>query len=242
MVKYTVHSRTCNQVDITLFSMSNRDSLTKYTWPTMHRYCNAQGYAWITSKSPLEERHPSWSKIPLALSLIKNHLGNDCTNCTKDRYLIWVDDDMLITRPDIPITRFLDDFKKSPACIAMGEDVSRTFNCGLIIMKINDPKKVINLLETVWNKCLESEKFEPLWEQSTMHRLWKQGVIRENRDIFILPIRSIQSFYGRDPKHLRWREGDFIAHVSGIPIDDRITLAYELYNRLEQTPGNTIIP
>ncbi len=244
MVNYTVHTHRPRS-DIILFSMSNRSSLTRYTWPTMQRYCNAQGYAWITSESPLDERHPSWSKIPFALSLIRDHfIENHATipeNITRDRYLIWVDDDMLITRPDIPITRFLDDFKNSSACIAMGEDIDRTFNCGLMIMKVDDPHKLARVLETVWDQCLENEKHEPLWEQSTMHRLWHQGVIRENRDIFILPIRSIQSFYGRDPAHLRWRDGDFIAHVSGIPIDRRITLASELYERLERTPGNTIV-
>jgi len=152
-------------------------------------------------------RAAAWSKILLLGEIAPNY---DVS--------IWVDDDIIITRPEKPLDDFLNEFNKSGALIAVQQDKyeqSDPVNCGFMLVKKNGVK----MLQHIWNIAEGSNIMTARnWEQSAFVALWhNDSDFRKN--VFRFPPRTIQSFYRiGDPPEYTWANGDFSAHCSCEPV------------------------
>ena len=211
-----------------IVSLSDRPPLFTKTYPLMHKYAEKHGYELkIFTESFDKERHPTWSKIPA----LKFGLQDSSFD-----YVVWMDDDIVITNPEITLSSFVDkhNFRKSEACFLLSSDIpnepSTFMNCGIMFVKGNNPK-TLHLLNSAWaygDMC-------PLvrqncgHEQEALNFLYRFG----NRDDFcIVPLPNFQASarFQINPS-LTWKPGYFSIHLNNGPLAIKLQ-TYELVKKV----------
>ena len=189
---------------IVVCSFSDRPSFSQNSWNVLSKYCKKHGYDTVLRSSmPDTGRHQSWNKIILLKELSEKY---DIS--------VWIDDDIVITNPEVPLEYYLDIFEKSNAKIATQKDIdggSEPVNCGFMFVKYGSG----DLLQRIWDngegkECMTKSN----WEQVSIAELMKTAP----DDFFVYPSRTLHSFYNKNiPESDRWNDGDFAAHVvSGV--------------------------
>jgi hypothetical protein len=213
---------------ICIVSVSDRPPLFTKTYTLLNRYAERHGYTTRLHTEVLaKERHPSWSKIP-ALKLALQDSNYD--------YIVWMDDDIVITNPEIPLSHFIDkyNFRKSKATLLVSGDMpnepSTFMNCGILYMKASSAG-CMNLLDSAWaygDLCpLTQQNFS--WEQEAFNFMYRFG----NRDDFlIIPLPNFQASarFQSNPA-VTWKPGYFSAHLNNGPLPIKL-MTYELLNKL----------
>ena len=217
-----------NHCKIRVLSISDRPSLSDCIHKHLCDYCNHHGYdIQIVSHTLDSSRHISWSKVILLLDAIKAG-GYD--------YYVWFDDDVLITRQDIPLSQFITDHQfhsQAEKSILISEDVcdSCPFNAGVMICKPGASA----IMETIWNLAdVLGNRHKPNWEQDALIHYWRENANNAKNEIQIIPHRTIQSFY-RDydlPETLKWRQGDFAAHITGMELHMRLAILQTIVDKV----------
>ena len=194
-----------------IVSVSDRPALYSKTFPLLQSYCEKHSYSLQLHIDSLDkERHPSWSKIP-ALSLALQ-------DCTFD-YVVWMDDDIVITNPDIPLSHFIDkyNFRKLKATLLVSADMpnepSTSVNCGILFLKAKSPL-ALPILQSIWRYAdlcpITRTSFS--WEQEAVNFLYRYG---DRDDFCIIPLPNFQA-----PARfqfnlaLSWKPGYFSAHLN----------------------------
>lgn len=217
---------------VAVVSLSDRAEVRGRSWPVLHAYCQRHGYLFVTSEVSLcEERHPSWSKLLLMKEIMWRF--------PVLKTVVWVDDDVIVTRPETPLTEMLQDFLADPvALMAVQQDYyGQVFNMGVCAVK--NVAATWHLLDGIWQSAAEDTHKGHLWEQTALQRMWR---VNDNLRamVWILRPRTIQSFYrATDHEAYRWAPGDFAAHVLGT-VDDRhrIALMDQVLSTLPTAPQN----
>jgi len=217
-----------NKYKICIVSVSDRPDLFNRTFRLMHSYAQKHGYAIELHTQILDpSRHPSWSKIPaLKLSLSNN---------TYD-YVVWMDDDIVITNPDISLAHFIDkhNFRKSKSCVLVSSDMpnepSTFMNCGIFFTKGNYAMTT-GLLDAAWTYAESNPiiKQHCSWEQEAFNFLYRFGD-REAFTIVPLPNFQAPTRFQSDPA-ITWKLGYFAAHLNNGPLPIKLQ-TYELLKKV----------
>ena len=199
-------------------SLSDRPILSAPIYDKLKEYCSYHNYKCVLENKTLDDsRSPPWSKILLLQREMKNNPDYD--------YIIWIDDDILITNKDKKFENFI---KKYDTDIFVSADAHPAYpmNTGIIVCKNN--KETLKYLEHIWELC---EKY-PQYKNGVC--LWEQDVMtidyRVNKFVKIIPYGIIQTF--QRTQNLDWKEGDFSAHFTGMKMDARIKMRDEILTRL----------
>lgn len=214
-------------------SLSDRPLLSGPMFKTLKQYCDRHKYKCVLEDNLLDsDRAASWSKIKLLQREMKANPDIDT--------LVWIDDDILITREDL---RFEELIKPYPFehILVSADVVWSPFNCGVLVVKNDD--STYRLLEYIWNMCEEEEykyfKHNGLWEQDVLVRYCRMlKLMNPNQDspVTIIPHNIIQSFH-RDhdlPEKNKWKLGHFSAHFTGMSMEKRIQYRDEVLKYFEK--------
>ncbi len=135
-------------------------------------------------------------------------------------FIVWIDDDIIITNHEIELLKIIEEYIEDNNII-LSEEVVPPFNTGFIICRNN--QDTYDYLDRIYKLGENSEyKTKPNWEQEIMINDYNH-----NKDkIKIIPYGIIQNFY-RDynlPAEMKWKKGDFTAHLTGMNIDRRMSI------------------
>lgn len=210
-------------------SLSDRPILSEPMFKSLKEYCDRHDYKCVLENNTLtNERYPSWSKILLLQREMKANPNIDT--------LVWIDDDILITRQDIRFEELIKNYPFEHVLVS-ADVVYSPFNAGVLVVK-ND-EATYQFLQQIWDICEEEEfkyfKFNGLWEQDVMVRYCRMiSLMNPNQDspVTIIPHNIIQSFH-RDhtlPPDKKWKLGHFAAHFTGMSLEKRIQYRDEVLN------------
>ncbi len=201
----------------------------------MESYCLLHQYELIVHHKVFDNRRAApWSKI-LALQ--------HALRSSSAEWLVWVDDDILITNPHVSLAALIKRQSAHHACDASSHDGKTegeallTLEPDLIVSEDAQSKNGFPIntgilafrqsewshefLETVWSLGAKRQHTHaPWWEQTTITQLWseREDVRRRTR---VVPMPDLQSFYRYpetgDPSHTIWSPGCFNAHFTGLP-------------------------
>tara|TARA_S200002703_G_scaffold23747_1_gene20598 strand:- start:746 stop:1993 length:1248 start_codon:yes stop_codon:yes gene_type:complete len=202
-------------------SLSNRPILSGPMFKNLKSYCDRHNYKCILENDILDTtRAPSWSKIKLLQREMKANPNIDI--------LVWVDDDILLTRHDVQFEDLIAPYPFQNVLVS-ADVVWSPFNCGVLVIK-ND-ESTYKFLQKIYDMCDEEEynyfKYNGLWEQDIMVRYCRNiKLMNPNVDspVTVIPHNIIQSFY-RDhdlPEKNKWKVGHFSAHFTGMSLEKRI--------------------
>ncbi len=207
-------------------SLSDREWLYDLTKPNLQSYCDKFNIDFKFINHSLDnERATSWSK----LLLVKDLLLSDIYD-----YVIWIDDDILLTDFNKDIRDFIDNDK--PIIIQNDPDRKGNdtlyyddINCGFIFFKNgSETIDIINHIYDMGGKC--KYKTERNWEQNVFIDYYNNC---DKKSFDIKPYRTFQSFHRGDNSKHQWTMGDFSSHFSGIDKCRRIVLINVLSNKLK---------
>ena len=152
---------------------------------------------------------------------------------------VWIDDDILITRPETPLEDFFtDEFCTGIRPIIIQDDAVPNVPMNTGFMLVRNTQKCLNLLDAVWNSCdLYGTRFDRNCEQTTL------AMIHFNQDntlVDIVPYRRLHSFVTEwmITADQIWQPGDFSAHFLAGAVERRVQLLdYLVSNPLDFTPN-----
>jgi hypothetical protein len=226
--------RNTNKYKICVVSVSDRPALYSKTFSLFQHYTQKHGYALQVHTELLDgSRHASWSKIP-ALKLALQDTSFD--------YVVWMDDDIVITNPEISLSHFIDthNFRKKQACVMVSSDMpnepSTSMNCGIFFIKGGGLPSSMNLLSTAWSYAdvCPILKQSCSWEQEAFNFLYRYA----DRDAFhIIPLPNFQAptRFQADPA-ITWKHGYFAAHLNNGPLQIKL-MTYDLLAKVCKFPA-----
>ena len=214
-------------MNICICSLSDRPWLYDLTKPNLEKYCDKWGFDFKFCNHTLDiNRAQAWSKLLFSKDILKSN---------KYDYVIWIDDDILITdfnkdiRDFITTDKFIicqDDPQRNPAQQFLDYD---DINTGFIFFK-ND-EETINIIDHIYLMGGSSKyKTERNWEQNIIIDFYNKS---DKNLCDIKPYRTFQSFHRGDNNLNQWVMGDFSSHFSGIDKDMRIVLINVLSNKIK---------
>lgn len=215
----------------TIVSVSDRPELYLKTFLLMEQYVEKHKYKiQLHYKSLCEDRHPSWSKI-LALQKALETIDTD--------FVVWMDDDIMITNPEISLSSFVDNygFNNVKAFTMVSSDMpnepSTFMNCGIMFFKTKgeDLEKTKKILGDAWvyGDVSPLIKKDFSWEQEAFNFFYRYGY----RDQFlIVPLPNFQGItkFDVDPK-VTWKPGMLSAHLNCGGTEKKIQM-FHLINKI----------
>jgi hypothetical protein len=204
-------------VKIVFCSLSDRPDFSKPMFDHLQQYCDIYNYKCVLENKVLDTtRAPSWSKIKL--------LQREMLNNPDIPYIVWVDDDIIITNKDIKFEELINSYQFKN--ILISKEVVPPFNCGILVCKNNT--ETYNYLQHIWELCEKypSYKHKPNWEQE----IFIKDYYMNQSHIFLIPYKIIQSFYRVQNRD--WVKGHFSAHITGMSLDMRIQLRDEVLSQI----------
>ena len=196
-------------------SLSDRPILSKPMFDKLQRYCDRHNYKCVLENKSLDEsRAPAWSKIRLLQREMKNNPYYDL--------IVWIDDDILITREDVKFEDLIKPYSFDNILVSQ-DVVWSPINTGILVCKNN--QTTYDYLEEIWELCEQypEKKHGGLWEQDIMVTHARMNTNKKFH-LTVIPHNILQSFY-RDhdlPAEKKWRIGHFSAHFTGMPLERRI--------------------
>lgn len=209
---------------VLVLSVSTQPQIAAATTPHLRAYCDRHGYDFETLSTPLDtSRHLAWSKIVLLLRTLAGAHNYE--------YLVVVENDVVITNKQIPITTFAHQyqFDANPAQKVMvpeGADGNTPFDTGITILK----PTAVPMLRMLWNLATLPELKPKQWQKD-----WDGDVLRyyytnasKPVDILIVPHRTLLSFESAQNHLAVWKEGDFAVRLTASGDDDKVKKVAEL--------------
>jgi len=217
-----------NKYKFCIVSVSDRPSLYVNTFSLMQKYAQKHTYSLQLHTQILDkDRHPSWSKIPALKFALQN---------TSFDYVVWMDDDIVITNPDISLSHFVDkyNFRKAKASLLVSADMpnepSTFMNCGILFLKAQSPT-TMEILNSVWAfgdiNPLTKQSFS--WEQEAFNFLYRYG---NREDFSIIPLPNFQApARFQFNQTVTWKPGYFSAHLNNGPLPIKLQ-TFELLKKV----------
>lgn len=205
-------------------STPDRKSFAQITGKNQKDYAEKYHYSYRVYDHSFDTNRPEeWSKIVALMQQIGK---------TSHEWLMWIDDDIMITNPSIKLESFVAKYPHYDLIIA--KDALVPMNNGIFLIRNNNWAK--KFLMDVWITGAYRNlltRGESLLEQQTMTDLYDQK--KEYKDkIVIIPQRELNSFlrsakdYPDDPQESKWQPGDFVAHITGTSYENRTKIAQDL--------------
>jgi hypothetical protein len=199
-------------------SLSDRPEFSQPIYDKLKEYCSYHNYKCVLEDKVLDDsRASAWSKILLLQREMKNNEDYD--------YIIWIDDDILITDKNKKFEEFIEKYD-CDIFVSADAHPSYPMNTGIIVCK--NKNETLKYLEHIWELCEKypHSKNAGLWEQDIMTIDYET-----NKFVKIIPYGIIQTF--QRTQNLDWKEGDFSAHFTGMPIETRIKMRNEVIERIK---------
>jgi len=161
-------------------------------------YCEKHGYDFIDDESIYDDSRPiPWSKIPLLLKYLDKY-----------DYLIWVDADILIMTPEIPIEYFIEKYKDYDFVI--GTDWIYE-NTGIMLIKNCDFS--YKFLNAIWPNEYNPEEFTNArygnYEQGSIINLIDKNYAEAKKHLKVTENQDIWNSYWYS-----WNWGNFAIHFA----------------------------
>jgi hypothetical protein len=202
---------------VLVLSVLTQPQLAAATTPHLRAYCDQHGYDFKTLDTPLDtSRHLAWSKIVLIVRTLAQAHNYE--------YLVVVDNDVVITNKQIPITAFTHRFQfdANPAQKVLVSEASDSspFDTGITILK----PTATPLLRMLWNLATWPELKPKHWQKDWDNDVLRYYYTHANKpvDILIVPHRTLLSYEtAQDPLAI-WKEGDFAMRLTAADEGERI--------------------
>jgi len=215
--KYELNKEIMNR-PMLFCSLSDRPELSAPMFEKLKEYCSYHNYKCVLEDKVLDTtRAPAWSKILLLQREMKSNPDIPL--------IVWIDDDIIITNKEKRFEELIKDYTFEN--ILISREVVPPFNCGILVVKNN--QESYDYLTHIWELCEKypEYKHKPNWEQ----QIFIKDYYNDQSHIFPIPYRIIQSFYRTNNKD--WKEGDFSAHITGMPLETRKNMRDEVLNRIK---------
>ena len=191
---------------ITVYDL-NMAPIGDLTSPLMEAYADRHQLKFEKTTNLPTDVPASWNKLPLALDAFDRGYEQ----------VIWMDADVCITNPLLTPYGFM--CSGFHASIDWGEDATQPYHFSAGCFVIN--KNARHLFE--W--CIEHRDeyaTGAFWEQTPLRLLMERG----DKKMFTHPRRVLNSVPLRvHPKVVDpWQRGDFVAHLTMIPVADKVKL------------------
>lgn len=200
---------------IGICSWSDREEVYSLTWPKLKDYCDSHNYRFTTGTEYFEDNVAgSWMK----LKMLQQQTDLD--------YLIWFDDDIIITDTGTTLDKYITEMGDHMLGIMADSGTTKQkarfiFNMGIMVVKCGDESR--DVLSELWERGIESK-----WRNK---RHLEQDYITSRfnacnkfkKCIYKYRYGSIQTFirpYGL-PEEYQWKKGDFSAHITGFQFNNR---------------------
>lgn len=195
-------------------SLSDRPEFSDKIYQSNQEYFDRYNIDFIIEKKRLTfERCPAWSKI----LLLQRELKKDYD------YVVWIDDDILITNHKIDFREIIKMYKFENILIDDNAGNGKwKLNSGIFVCKNNQETK--DFLKHIWDTAHKYNYHNGVWENDTMNDYHKENP--EDKIFKIIPHRIIQSF-----KRFH-KEGDFAVHFAGINMKNRMTFRDEYLKKI----------
>ncbi len=206
-------------------STPNREAFARLVEENQRKYAQQHGYGYVKYYRTLDPSRPEeWSKI----RALSRQLGESGAE-----WLLWIDDDIVITNPSITLESFVNRYGRDKDLIIARDAYYKRgvpINNGIFLVR-NTPW-ARNFLNEVWKKGAEwyyLTRGKSLLEQQTMTDLlyepYRKKLVYTDKTV-VIPQREMNSFLRtqdgyQDPIEARWQSGDFAAHVTGMPLQER---------------------
>jgi hypothetical protein len=199
--------------NIVICSLSDRPEFSEPIYEILSQYCYRHDYKLILEDKSLDtNRHIAWSKLLLIQREMKNNPDIP--------YVIWIDDDIIITDKDKSIQDFIDEYPFDNMLVC--DDISGwAFNTGIFICKNN--KETLDFLNDVYETASEKYYNGGVWENDALCEYYK----KDNSKIKVIPHKTLQSIRGY------WTEGDFSYHLAGLEIDRRMKVRDSILQKIK---------
>jgi hypothetical protein len=176
--------------------------------PVNRDYCKRHGYAFIVSDR-MSNRHPSWSKILLALRELERF-----------EWLWLADADLVVTNPAIRLEDIISG-NDADMLIAM---IEGTINAGSTLLK-NTPE-TRKFLHQVWDTGTVPP--ECWWENAAMIK------VLEDQPELMRVINPEPRMMNSIPAN--WEVGDFVLHTPGVPANKRGRMLSDALSQFGRSP------
>jgi len=215
------------KIKLLFCSLSDRPELSEVHYNHLREYCDKHDYKLVLENKSLDQsRAQSWSKIIL--------LKREMINNPDFDYIIWIDDDILITNKNKKFEEFTINNANDNIIVSADAIKSYPINLGIMICKNNS--ETLKYLDYIWDLCetnYPEHKFNPNWEQDTITKDYLETNLNnpnQNHIIKIIPYNTIQTFHRHN--NLDWKHDCFSAHFTGMNLQDRITLRNDILKKL----------
>ena len=215
-----------HKAKICVCSFSDRRELYDITYPRIEEYCKKHNYVFQKFHTHLVDtntHHPSWNKMFILKKILEAHVFD---------YVVWIDDDIYITDMEKPLMHFIDtySFSTNQKLFLVCDDLDPrkvAFNCGMMVVKAAPP--TLQVLDTILN----ISQYQPLlhknfsWEQEAFGFFYR---FMSSDPFQIIPHRTLQSICRPFdcPIDEGWNRGDFAAHVTAGPVEQRLKILHLL--------------
>lgn len=189
-------------------SLSDRPELSDKIYKSNEEYFKRYNIDFIFEKKLFtKERHPAWNKILLLQKLL-----NDTEKKEYD-YIVWIDDDILITNHTINLNDIINKYDFHSILIDDNNNYGGyKINSGFFVCKNNDLTK--EFLECIWDSAKPEHYFGGVWENDTFQEYLNESP--NTKVLKVIPHRVLQSF-----KHYHHQE-DFSVHFAGLSLQKRL--------------------
>lgn len=218
-------------------STPNRYLFSQYTLASFIKYAADWSYDFHLYTKPFDNSRPTaWGKIKAMLELL---------NTNKYDWCVWIDDDIYITNPSIPLEKFIQEYGKTAHLIISAQKckpiTSTDINTGLFFIKNSEWSK--DLLQKIWDigNNRYNKETGSFWEQSALAELMETKTYKDSPYIARIPARIIQSlltllFKGDTSDQGQWQPGDFAAHLAGANEDIRVWITKQFEENIYEYP------
>ena len=205
---------TTNSPRVLFCSLSNRPEFSEKIYQSNREYFNRYNIDFIIENKVLcDKRCPAWSKI----LLLQRELEKDYD------YVVWIDDDILITNHKIDFKVIINMYDFDNILIDNnGGTNTWKLNSGIFVCKNNVDTK--EFLKHIWSTAGKYHYHNGVWENDTMNNYHVANP--DDKIIKIIPHRIMQSF-----THYH-KKGDFAIHFAGINMERRMKLRDEYLSKI----------
>lgn len=226
-----------NRIAMVTVSTPNRHNFSRYSIESFKKYAERWGYAFYLYQETLEPSRPvPWSKIKAVSNLLVD---------SRYDWVVWIDDDIYITNPNIRLEYFIKKCSPQTNCILSShKEFNQQYidvNSGLFFIKNTQWSK--DFLQHVWDigNYRYNQATGSFWEQSAISELLGTPEYKDSVCIAKLPARTIQSFItlvrkGDMGDYGQWQPGDFAAHLAGAGEFSRVYIMQQFAKNFSEYP------
>ena len=202
------------KIAIISISSESYKPLSDVAYPYWRRYCEKHGYDFI-SEGATDPRGTNWQKISMIGHYLKLY-----------DLVLWVGADTVVTNSEITIEQFW--LLQGKPKVLLSTDVFGVNSDVMLFSQSVESEMLLYAIDTLGYQLYEKHHWG---EQKSIIRFVHQKPYSDW--VKIIPQKGMNSYlhrlYGR-PENWpgNWEQGDWILHLPGLPLDERLRVIEEL--------------